>query len=348
MAHQEKLKAEMLADAWSQIINAGDNDVNLDFFAGVIENNETIPVIVTDSSDHIILTRNLDSVRVSNPRYVSTQLAKMKAHAPPIIIPLPPSERQFLYYNQSILLTRLQFYPYLQLGVVLLFILVAYLAFKVSRKFEDNQIWVGLTRETAHQLGTPISSLIAWVEMMRIRKSDQDMLSELEKDVTRLEKITERFSKIGSRPVLSMQDVNSVIQTAVNYVRSRSSDKVKFSLNLPAEPVVIPLNAALFEWVIENLCKNAIDALQGEGRIDINLGGHSQWVQIDIKDNGKGIPKSMFKTVFRPGFTTKKKGWGLGLSLVKRIVEQYHEGRIFVQQSEINKGTIFRILLKKL
>jgi signal transduction histidine kinase len=229
----------------------------------------------------------------------------------------------------------------------LIFILVAYLAFRVSRKFEDNQIWVGLTRETAHQLGTPISSLLAWVEMLRIRNGDKEMLTELEKDVTRLEKITERFSKIGSKPMMTRQDINAVIRIAVNYIRSRSSDKVSFNMNLPAEPVEIPLNAALFEWVIENLCKNAIDALQGEGRIDIAVAVLSQWVQIDLSDNGKGIPKSMFKTVFRPGFTTKKKGWGLGLSLVKRIIEQYHEGKIFVLQSEINKGTVFRILLKR-
>ncbi len=348
MARQERLKAEMLADAWSQIVNAGDEDVNLDFFAGVIENNETIPVIVTDSTDRIILTRNLDTARLSNPHYISVQLAKMKAHAPPVVIPLPPSDVQYLYYNQSILLTRLQFYPYLQLAVVLVFIFVAWLAFRISRKFEDNQIWVGLTRETAHQLGTPISSLIAWVEMMRIRNSDQDMLIELEKDVARLEKITERFSKIGSKPVMTLQDVGPVITTAVNYVRSRSSGKVKFTMNMSSEPVLVPLNAALFEWVIENLCKNAIDAMQGEGRIDIDLYDRSNEVQIDIKDNGKGIPKSMFKTVFRPGYTTKKKGWGLGLSLVKRIVEEYHEGRIFVQQSDINKGTVFTIVIKKL
>jgi len=347
MARQEQLKAGMLANAWTQIVNAGPEDGTLDFFAGVIEDNETIPVIVTDSLDNIVLTRNLDSVRLSNPRYVAKQLGKMKEHADAVIIPLPPSDRQFLYHNQSVLLTRLQFYPYIQLGIVLLFIMVAYLAFRVSGKFEENQVWVGLTRETAHQLGTPISSLMSWVEMMKIRNGDREMLTELEKDVTRLEKITERFSKIGSKPVMTGQDISMVIRTAVNYIKTRSSDKVKFSLNLPATPVVIPLNAALFEWVIENLCKNAIDALQGEGNIEITISSMSQLVQIDISDSGKGIPKSMFTSIFKPGFTTKKKGWGLGLSLVKRIIEQYHEGRIFVYQSEINKGTIFRILLNK-
>ena len=347
MARQEQIKAGMLADAWTQVVNTGSDDVNLDFYAGVIEGNETIPVIVTDSSGQIIITRNLDTARVSNPRYIERKFRSMKEHAEPIIIPLPPSDRQYLHYSQSLLLTKLQYYPYIQLGIVLLFITVAYFAFRTSRKFEENQVWVGLTRETAHQLGTPISSLIAWVEMMRIRNGDKEMLAELEKDVSRLEKITERFSKIGSNPVMTPQDINEVILTAVNYIKSRSSGKIKITLNLPLVPVVVPLNAALFEWVIENLCKNAIDALQGQGDIGLSVTLLSQSVQIDIRDTGKGIPKSMFNAVFEPGFTTKKKGWGLGLSLVKRIVEQYHEGKIFVYQSELNKGTVFRIMLKK-
>lgn len=346
MARQEQLKAGMLAHAWTQIVNAGSDDVNLDFYAGVIEDNETIPVIVTDSLDNVIFTRNLDSERLSD-QYIARHLRKMKEHAEPVIIPLPPSDKQYLYYDQSTLLTRLQYYPYIQLGIILLFILVAYFAFRFSVKFEENQVWVGLTKETAHQLGTPISSLLAWVEMMKIRNSDREMLTELEKDVNRLEKITERFSKIGSNPVTIPQDVNTVIRTAVNYIRTRSSGKVKFQFDMSADPVVVPLNSALFEWVIENLCKNAIDAMQGEGSISISVVPSAQTVQIDISDTGKGIPKPMFNEIFKPGFTTKKKGWGLGLSLVKRIVEQYHEGRIFVQQSELNKGTVFRILLRK-
>ena len=238
MARQEQIKAGMLADAWTQIVNAGPDDANLDFYAGVIEGNETIPVIVTDSADQIILTRNLDTMRLHNPRYVAGKFRSMKEHAEPIIIPLPPADRQYLYYSQSLLLTQLQYYPYIQLAIVLLFISVAYFAFRTSRKFEENQVWVGLTRETAHQLGTPISSLIAWVEMMRIRNGDKEMLAELEKDVTRLEKITERFSKIGSNPVMTLQDINEVILTAVNYIKTRSSDKIKITLNLPSKPVV--------------------------------------------------------------------------------------------------------------
>jgi signal transduction histidine kinase len=347
MARQEQIKAEMLANAWTQIVNAGSEDTHLDFYAGVIEDNETIPVIVTDSTGQIVFTRNLDTARLANNRYVDKKLRQMKENASPIIILLPPREKQYLYYNQSLLLSSLRYYPYIQLSIVLLFIMVAYFAFSTSRKFEQNQLWVGLTKETAHQLGTPISSLMAWVEMMKLRNGDEEMRAELEKDVTRLVKITERFSKIGSKPALNPQNVSEVIHTAVHYVKTRSSDKIKFGLRLPDTPVEIPLNAALFEWVIENLCKNAIDALQGEGNIEITLTNLSQNVQIDISDTGKGIPKSMFTTIFKPGFTTKKKGWGLGLSLVKRIVEEYHHGKIFVYQSELNKGTIFRIILRK-
>jgi anti-sigma regulatory factor (Ser/Thr protein kinase) len=347
MAHQEQKKAEMLADAWTQIVNSGADDSNLDFYAGVIEDNTTIPVIVADSLDHIIFTRNLDSAKLENPNYVMRKLRKMKAHTSPITIALSPTDKQYLYYSKSILLVQLIYYPYIQLGIVLLFILIAYFAFSTSRKFEQNQVWIGLSKETAHQLGTPISSLMAWVEMMKIRNGDKEMLTELEKDVTRLEKITERFSKIGSKPVLVKVNVLAVIRTAVNYIKTRSSDKIKFSLQLPPNEISVPLNSALFEWVVENLCKNAIDALQGMGEIEIVVTDLTQVIYIDICDTGKGIPKSMFNTIFNPGFTTKKKGWGLGLSLVKRIVEEYHEGKVFVYQSELNKGTIFRIVLKK-
>jgi signal transduction histidine kinase len=347
MARQEQIKAGMMADAWTQIVNSGSDQTNLDFYAGVIEDNETIPVIVTDSSNNLVFARNLDTSRLNSQRYIHRKLEKMRENADPIVIGLPPADQQYLYYSKSLLLTQLLYYPYYQMGIVLLFILVAYFAFRTSRKAEQNQLWVGLSKETAHQLGTPISSLMAWVEMMKIRNGDKEMLAELEKDVSRLEKITERFSKIGAKPVLSVKDIVVVLRTAVNYIKTRSSDKVKFELNLPQNPVLIPINAALFEWVVENLCKNAIDALQGEGKIEITLTQTSQLVTIDISDTGHGIPKSAFTSVFKPGYTTKKKGWGLGLSLVKRIIEEYHEGRVFVNQSELNKGTVFRINLKK-
>lgn len=347
MSREERKKAEMLAEAWKQIINAEANDPNLNFYTRVIADNETVPVIVVDSMNNILFTRNLDSVKQKNPQYLVRKLQQMKANSGPIIITLSPVEKQFLYYNQSIILTQLAYYPYIQFGIIFMFILVAYFAFNTSMKFEQNQVWVGLSKETAHQLGTPISSLMAWVEMMKIRKGDGEMLVELEKDVNRLEKITERFSKIGSKPALVKDNVITVILTAVNYLRSRSSGKIRINLNLPAYEVIVPLNAALFEWVIENLCKNAIDALNGQGQIEIALTDFTQVIYIDIRDTGKGIPKSMFKTIFKPGFTTKKKGWGLGLSLAKRIVEAYHDGKIFVHQSELNKGSVIRIVLKK-
>jgi anti-sigma regulatory factor (Ser/Thr protein kinase) len=347
MSREERKKAEMLAEAWKQIISAEANDPNLNFYTRVIADNETVPVIVVDSLNTILFTRNLDSIKQKNPQYLVRKLQQMKANSEPIIITLSPVEKQYLYYNQSIILTQLAYYPYIQFGIIFLFILVAYFAFNTSMKFEQNQVWVGLSKETAHQLGTPISSLMAWVEMMKIRKGDSEMLIELEKDVNRLEKITERFSKIGSRPALVKDNVITVILTAVNYLRSRSSGKIRINLNLPAYEVIVPLNAALFEWVIENLCKNAIDALNGQGQIEIALTDFTQVIYIDIRDTGKGIPKSMFKTIFKPGFTTKKKGWGLGLSLAKRIVEAYHDGKIFVHQSELNKGSVIRIVLKK-
>jgi anti-sigma regulatory factor (Ser/Thr protein kinase) len=347
MAREERKKAEMLAEAWKQIIRAEANDPNLNFYTRVIADNETVPVIVVDSLNNILFTRNLDSVKQKNPNYLVRKLQQMKASSAPIIITLSPVVKQYLYYNQSVILTQLAYYPYIQFGIIFMFILVAYFAFNTSMKFEQNQVWVGLSKETAHQLGTPISSLMAWVEMMKIRKGDSEMLIELEKDVNRLEKITERFSKIGSKPALVKDNVITVILTAVNYLRSRSSGKIRINLNLPAYEVIVPLNAALFEWVIENLCKNAIDALNGQGQIEIALTDFTQVIYIDIRDTGKGIPKSMFKTIFKPGFTTKKKGWGLGLSLAKRIVEAYHDGKIFVHQSELNKGSVIRIVLRK-
>jgi len=347
MAHEEQKKAVMMADAWTQIINAGDNDINLGFYARIIEENEAIPVIVVDSADNILFHNNLDSAKLGSPRYLARKLELMKKNTAPIVIEITPQQKQYLYFNQSLILSQLVYYPYIQFGIILLFISVAFMAFRASRKFEQNQVWVGLSKETAHQLGTPISSLLAWLEMMKLRVRDEELLAELQKDVSRLEKITERFSKIGSAPVLVSENMVQLIQQAVNYLKTRSSGKIRFTLRMPSDDIHLPMNAALFEWVIENLCKNAMDALNGSGEIEIAVTDLTQVVYIDISDTGKGIPKSMFKTIFKPGYTTKKKGWGLGLSLAKRIVEEYHDGRIFVHQSELNKGSIFRIVLKK-
>lgn len=348
LADEERKKVELWADATTQIVNTEIQGKYLEFVFKVIEYNTTVPVIVVDSVDNILFYNNLDSVKVEkNKKYIKRKLTRMKQANPPIIIKISDDFSEYLYYDKSILLTNLTYYPYVQLGVILLFILTSYFAFSSSRKAEQNQVWVGLSKETAHQLGTPISSLLAWLEMMKSKSGEKNLINELEKDINRLEKITERFSKIGSKPILKRQEVQPVIKTVINYLKTRSSEKVKFIISLPVEELVAPLNAPLFEWVIENVCKNAIDAIEGNGKITITLTDHIQVLYIDISDSGKGIPKSKFKTIFKPGYTTKERGWGLGLSLTKRIIEEYHEGKIFVHSSEIGKGTQVRIVLKK-
>lgn len=343
-ALEEKKRIELWAEAQEQVIKS---DENLDFFFRVLSNNETIPVIVVDSADNILFSRNLNLAKTSNQRYVDRKLKQMKEENEPFEIVISNDDRQFLYYGHSTILTKLAYYPYVQLAIILLFITVSYFAFSASRKTEQNKVWVGLSKETAHQLGTPISSLMAWLEIMRSKTTDQEMLNELGKDIKRLEKITERFSKIGSKPILDKENIQKVIDRAIIYLKTRSSDKVLYDIHLPQDELIIPLNAELFEWVIENVCKNAIDAINGTGKIDIFISDHTQVVYVDIADNGRGIPKSKYKTIFKPGYTTKERGWGLGLSLSKRIVEEYHGGKIFVNDSELDHGTTIRIVLRK-
>ena len=257
-----------------------------------------------------------------------------------------PEGVQYIYYKDSILLTQLLYYPYIQLSIILIFILIAYYAFDSSRKSEQNQVWVGMSKETAHQLGTPISSLLAMIELLKLKNTEPQLIDEINKDVKRLEKITERFSKIGATPKLENNNITETLTNSINYIKTRSSKKIKFVFDKTDE-IIIPHNIPLFEWVIENLCKNSIDAMNGEGEIKITVTDNYQHIYIDICDTGKGVPKSKFKAVFNPGYTTKKRGWGLGLSLTKRIIENYHKGKIFIKSSEINKGTCFRIVLKK-
>jgi K+-sensing histidine kinase KdpD len=347
LAIEERKKVELWAEAQSKITNEELSDENLSFYVKVLQNNETVPVILVDKNDNIITYRNLNTKKTDNLRYLKRKLSQMKEMNKPIEIVLSENEKQYLYYSKSIILIQLTYYPYVQLGVILLFIMVSYFAFSYSRKAEQNQVWVGLSKETAHQLGTPISSLLAWLEMMKLKSSDKNMLVELEKDIKRLEKITGRFSKIGSKPLLKKENIQKIITTAINYLKSRSSEKINFKLNMPAEELMIPLNASLFEWVIENVCKNAIDAVNGTGEIELSITDHTQVIYIDITDSGKGISKTKFKTIFKPGYTTKERGWGLGLSLTKRIIEEYHDGKIFVYESEIGKGTVIRIVLRK-
>ncbi len=360
LAVQERKSVELWAQATRQLSNI-DIKQDVSFIIEVIINNKTIPVIQVDEEDNILAARNLDSLKSvidsknlskkdlkRNMNYLSNQLEIMKSENAPIEILLMNNRKNYIYYKDSVLLNQLFYYPFFQLAIIFLFIFVAYLAFSSSRKAEQNQVWVGMSKETAHQLGTPISSLLAWVEYLKIDNSEDEMLIEVEKDVKRLETITERFSKIGSAPILVKMNIVDVLNSSVDYLKTRSSDKVKYKLNFKNEDeIYIPINQALFEWVIENICKNALDAMGGIGDIELSIQDSTQIVYIDIKDSGKGIPKSKYKTVFQPGYTTKQRGWGLGLSLSKRIIETYHDGKIFVQSSDSSTGTTFRIALKK-
>jgi K+-sensing histidine kinase KdpD len=345
LANEERKKVELWAKATNLIANYDLSTESLSFMIEVIQNNETVPVIIVDEKDSIRFYRNIDSAKINNPVYVKQFLEKLKSDSTVISIDLGNNRKQYLYYDRSIILTKLTYYPFVQLSVILLFIFVAYLAFSSSRKAEQNQVWVGLSKETAHQLGTPISSLMAWKEILKLKSNDVQLISELEKDVTRLEKITERFSKIGSKPKLKPEDVNCVIESAVAYLQTRASKNIEYISDTSDVPVIVPLNVPLFEWVLENICKNAMDAIDGKGKITISVTDNGKFVFIDITDNGKGIPRSKHKTIFKPGYTTKERGWGLGLSLTKRIVEEYHGGKIFVAASEPGKGTTFRIIL---
>ncbi|HOZ29979.1 MAG TPA: ATP-binding protein [Bacteroidales bacterium] len=349
LSAEEHKRIELWAEATQQLINSNpDQDVS--FLFEVLRNNETIPVILVNMEDEIISFRNLDSVKMLDPIFQKKKLAEFmnngKEHF--IIKTEEGISLNKIYYSDSNLLRQLYYYPYIQLTLVFLFILVSYFAFNVSRKAEQDQVWLGMSKETAHQLGTPISSLMAWLEILKETYPDNpDLLDELEKDIKRLDKIADRFSKIGSQPQLSAMNLYEVLENSLIYMKSRVPNSIKITTDFPADKIVlIPINPGLFEWVIENLCKNAVDAIGQQGEINISVEEHIKSIDIDIKDSGKGILKKNFKTVFNPGYTTKNRGWGLGLSLVKRIIEQYHGGKVFVKQSEIGIGTTFRIVLK--
>jgi len=345
LANEERKKVELWAKATETLASAADPTMDLSFVFDVIKDNQTIPVILTTETDSIITSRNLDSIQAENPSYLAAKLSEMKKMAQPIEVKLIAG-KNLIYYSHSNLLKQLQIFPFVQLGVIGLFIFVSYLAFSSSRRAEQDQVWVGMSKETAHQLGTPLSSLMAWVEYMKMKELDKEMMDELEKDVNRLNVITERFSKIGSSPELTNQNVYKVIEESADYMRARSPKKVNiyFSENTEKQ-ILVPLNAPLFAWVVENLFRNAVDAMEGAGQIIISIASQGKHVIIDVEDTGKGIPRSKLKTVFQPGYTTKKRGWGLGLSLSKRIIEIYHGGKIFVKESLPNKGTTFRIVL---
>jgi len=344
LSKEEQKKIQLWAEATKQLAQADLNPSNMSFLLDVVQNNQTIPIILTDSSQTKFSLRNFDSIKSIDTVY---EMKSMAEHQDPIIINLGNGDKNYLFYKDSIILTQLRYYPYIQLGIILLFVFVAYLAFSSSRKAEQNKVWVGLTKETAHQLGTPTSSLLAWLEIMKEKNVSNDIITELAKDVHRLEKITDRFSKIGSKPALKDVEIKETILQSIEYLKSRTSERVSILYSFPNESIQVPLSKSLFEWVIENICKNAVDAIDGKGIINITVISNKKFCYIDITDNGKGIPKSKQKTIFKPGYTTKSRGWGLGLSLSKRIIEEYHKGKIFVINSEAGKGTTIRIALRK-
>ena len=319
------------------------------FFSEVVLNSASVPVIITDSTGkNVYQSGNIPRNKLHDKAWLARTLQSMASQNTPIRVDVANTGVHFIYYQDSFLLTQLKYYPVVQLGVIFVFLVIAYLLFSYARKSEQNQVWVGLAKETAHQLGTPLSSMVAWMELLKLKGLDQETIREIEKDVQRLETITDRFSKIGSAAKLEKINIVAVIHDTVGYIRSRVSAKVNFEIKPgPDREIMIPLNLHLFEWVIENLCKNAVDAMEGNGQVNIEITEDLDHIHIDIGDSGKGIPKSRFKTIFRPGYTSKARGWGLGLTLTKRIVENYHSGKIFVKSSVLNKGTTFRIILKK-
>ncbi|MCL4639879.1 MULTISPECIES: sensor histidine kinase [Olivibacter] len=341
-------------------------DVNDEYITYIysVRDSLKVPAIITDSKDSIIYYRGLDSTKTLynvtgenqgtnlpkyDPEYFDYQLAIMKERHPPIEIELSGGEKWYVYYKDSLLLTQLRVFPYVQLTLIAIFLGIAYTVFNSMRKSEQNQVWVGLAKETAHQLGTPISSLMAWLELMKAKfdAEEDPLLIEMENDVKRLEIVADRFSKIGSKPVLENHAVYPVVSNFVRYFKVRTSDKIKFSVS-GDKTVEAQLSVPLFDWVIENILKNAANAIESAGEINIIISENiaKEQIFIDISDTGKGIPRNKFDAVFQPGYTTRKRGWGLGLSLTKRIIENYHKGQIFVKDSEVGKGTTFRIVLK--
>ena len=343
---EERKKMEIWAEATRELAS-DKTEMSMELILKVIQSNTSIPAIIVDDTGEINQYLNLNLPETDTEKYLQEKLEQLKSKSNLIEINLGDEEKQYLYYDDSILLKRLSLYPYVQLGVMVLFVLIVYFALISTKKAEQNKVWVGLSKETAHQLGTPISSLMAWMDLLESSGVDSSLLSDMNKDVNRLSVIAERFSKIGSKPEMELIYVNEVLENATEYMRRRVSDKVLITTHLPSDAEGAMVCLSLFEWVIENLCKNAVDAMNGEGRIDVYMTSEKQQIYIDIKDTGKGIARKNFKTVFNSGYTTKKRGWGLGLTLAKRIIEDYHAGRIYVKDSEVGKGTTFRIELKR-
>lgn len=348
LKREEQRKMEIWAEAMRSL-NSADEYTDLTLVLTVLNSNSTIPVVVLDREGEVQDYRNIPLREGSDEeqmRVVKRKAQSMMDAGRVIRVYLSSTDYMEICYADSLLLRRLAWWPYVQLGLVFVFVVVAIFALLSSKRAEQNKVWVGLSKETAHQLGTPISSLMAWQEMLRETYPDDELLPEMGKDVERLQRIAERFSKIGSLPELRPESLNEVLSAVTQYISRRASNRVRLTCAVPQQPLIVPMCSSLFEWVVENLCKNAIDAMDGQGSITLTASTEGALAVVEVADTGKGIPKNKFRTVFTPGFTTKKRGWGLGLSLAKRIVEEYHHGRIYVKNSEVGRGTTFRIELK--
>jgi nitrogen-specific signal transduction histidine kinase len=347
---EERRKVELWAMATVRLANSSTGDMHdYELVATIIENNTSVPLILTDGEGNIISSVNFREGRKGDQEYLIRELRKIRERSEPIMIDLGDQHYNYIYYKDSTILQKVRYYPFVQLLIIFIIASVSYAAFSSSRKAEENQVWAGMSKETAHQLGTPVSSLSAWNDLLHEKYPDEPLTLEMEKDIKRLEKVTQRFSGIGSKPLPESCDLISLVTNTVNYLKNRTSSKVSYTLvnKTNNEKIPVLLNVELFEWVVENLCKNAIDAMEGEGSLTITFTSSAKQVITDFEDTGKGIPRGLFRTIFLPGFTTKRHGWGLGLSLARRIVEEYHDGKIFVHSSELNRGTCIRIVLNR-
>lgn len=347
LSKEEESKIKIWAEATKEAACADTVTFsNINLILQIIESNKTIPVILYDKKDDYYTSHNIKTSNKNEQTFLKEKALSFEKRHDPILIETGDFE-QYVYYDDSYTLKRLQAYPYIQLGVISVFLIISFIALITTKKMEQDRLWVGLSKETAHQLGTPISSLMAWIEYLKLKNVDASILSDMEKDIERLQTVTERFSKIGSVPVLEKANIVDSLTQTVSYLEKRMSNKVSFIHNFPDRKLYSLISAPLFGWVIENLTKNAIDAMCGQGTIIYSISEKADLIIIDIQDTGKGIQKSKFKEIFTPGFTTKTRGWGLGLSLAKRIIETYHKGKIYVKSSELNVGTIIRIEISK-
>ncbi|UZH56382.1 HAMP domain-containing histidine kinase [Salinimicrobium tongyeongense] len=344
---EERVKMNIWASA-QVYLDQVDTDTGLDLYLEIINSNSSIPTILVDDNGKIVDAMNIPAEIMASEEELQQYLLSLKSTNEPIEMDLGEGRVNRVYYGNSPMLNKLKYYPLALIVIIILFIAVIYFFYRTTKSSEQNKLWAGMAKETAHQIGTPLSSLIGWTEILKEENVNRYYITEIEKDVDRLKTITERFSKIGSAPTLEPEDIVEKTRDSFEYLKARSSKLIKFKLDLPAEKIPVNLNAQLYSWTIENLVRNAIDAMKGKGELEIKLKQDSKKVQVRVSDTGKGIPKSKFKRIFEPGFTTKKRGWGLGLSLSKRIIEKYHGGRIKVLRSEINKGTTIEIQLHKI